>query len=219
MSDTSNLIHLKMARLLCSRLCHDLAGPVGAINAGLELLEDSTEGTAEATALAADSARQITDRLAFYRIAFGLGGGDGSGGAFLARQLSAGLLAGGRVVLDWPEDVAAEESLPTGSASLLLNLILLGVDMLPRGGALSVRLATLEEGTGVAVTAAGPGARFKDVIRAAMAPQVSMDDLTARNVHGYFATKLAENLGADIEISVDGENEVRLAVLMPHSDG
>ncbi len=31
------------ASLLCSRLCHDLLSPVGALNNGLELLADETD--------------------------------------------------------------------------------------------------------------------------------------------------------------------------------
>ena len=70
-------INLKMAQLLSSRLCHDLIGPVVAISGGLELMEEGMEDTAPALELMAKSASQATRRLAFFRIAFGSGAGEG----------------------------------------------------------------------------------------------------------------------------------------------
>ncbi|OHC75696.1 MAG: hypothetical protein A3G18_03295 [Rhodospirillales bacterium RIFCSPLOWO2_12_FULL_58_28] len=207
------LIDFRTVQLLCSRLCHDLIGPAGAVNAGLEVLEDAADDDGEAAALVADSARQLSGRLAFFRMAFGQGAG-AVASLVQTRSLAAGLIDGNRVTMDWPEDTYAAGNLPRGGAALILNLILLSMDSLPRGGELSVRPADLSEGMGIAVTAKGPGARLRDDIRAAMAADVSSGDLTAHNVHGYFTMRLAESLNTDIEISDDMKNEVRMAALM-----
>lgn len=171
-------------------------------------------GDGEAASLIADSARQLSERLAFFRVALGQGA---AAVASLAqtRNLAAGVVDGVRVTLDWPEGPAADGKLPRGGAALILNLILLSMESLPRGGALSVRLADLAEGTGIAVTAVGSGARLRDDIRVAMAADVSPNDLTAHNAHSYFTMRLAESLDTEIEISNDGKDEVRIAALMP----
>ena len=93
-------IDLRVAKLLCSRLCHDLISPASAVNAGLELMEEQPDSD-DAMDLIIRSAKQVTRRLAFYRSAFGAGGVTTLPEA---RKLAAGLLADGNVVLDWPGD-------------------------------------------------------------------------------------------------------------------
>ena len=70
-------IDLKVAQLLSSRLCHDLVGPIGAVNTGLELMEEDSDDDGAALGLMARSAAEAIRRLAFYRMAFGLGGAGG----------------------------------------------------------------------------------------------------------------------------------------------
>ena len=71
--------NLDLAALLCSKLCHDLLSPVGAINNGLELLEDETdpEMRDRCLDLLADSARVSADKLKYFLLAFGAAGGFG----------------------------------------------------------------------------------------------------------------------------------------------
>lgn len=217
------LVDLKTAQLLCSRLCHDLVGPVGAINAGLELLAEASgpfgaDGADGALALVNRSSSEVTHRLAFFRSAFGLGGGAAAGASLAeARKLAADFLGGGNVMLDWPDE--AEANLGPEAAKLLLNLVLLGSECLPRGGTLAVHAAELPEGLGVALIAGGPGARFRADLREVLAPAVAAETLTARNVHVHYAACLAETLGAGIEVLEDAPGEVRLAVLLPGEHG
>src|SRR5262245_66554930 len=95
-----------LANLLCSRLCHDLVGPVGAIGNGLEVLadEDDAEMRRQAIELLTFSAEEASRRLKFYRLAFGAaGGGEVALSLGEAREASRGLLTGGQVGLDWPD--------------------------------------------------------------------------------------------------------------------
>ena len=213
------LVEFRVAQLLCSRLCHDLVGPAGAVNAGLELMNDDGVATDEALALVDLSAQQVTQRLAFYRLAFGFGG-DSGGTSILAdaRKLIEGFLSGGKVSLDWPIDVSndAERLVSGAMIKLLLNLALLGIDSLPGGGSLSVRFADLPDGMGIAMTASGNNARFNKDLQNAMNPNVSADELTVRVVHGYFSARLAEQLATSIEVSEGSDGSVRLAAVVPN---
>lgn len=209
-------IHL--AQLLCSRLCHDLVGPAGAVNAGLELAEEG-EMDADALDLVTSSAAEVTRRLAFFRIAFGAAGGKASAVGTLslneARELAAEILAGGKLELDWPESSHAPDSLPAGVGKVLLLMILLASDCLLRGGAVTVHTAALPEGMGLAVSAQGTGASLKPDLAAALDPDASEDVLNARNVHAFFAQQLARAEEGHIETSVEGEGEVRFMALFP----
>ncbi len=191
---------------------------MGAVNTGLELLDEGLDADGQALKLIAKSGGEATRRLAFFRIAFGHGAGTGGKATLTeARTLAAGLLAEGKVGLDWPENADAQPQGPVLPAvvKVILNMVLVASESLPKGGMVGLRFAELPEGLGVAVTAEGQDAKLRDDIGTAMAAGAEVGELTARNVHGYFAQKLARDLGALIEPSSGQDGEIRLAVIFP----
>lgn len=216
MSERSNGAELKAIQHLCSRICHDLVGPAGAVSAGLELLGDEGGAAPDALALAGDSAGQLSRRLAFYRVAFGAGGASGSAPVADARRLAVDLIGGSKVALDWPAESVRdlEGRLAAGEIKLLLVLLLVATELLPRGGIVAVHTARLEEGIGLALVSRGPGARVPDGVAEALGEAVPPENLTAKSVVGDFARRLAASIGADLELA-DGEaDEVRLAAIL-----
>jgi histidine phosphotransferase ChpT len=210
------LIDLRVAQLLCSRVCHDLIGPVGAVNSGIELMDEDGSLADDALALIVRSSAQASRRLAFFRVAFGLGGATGPRAVAEARDLAAAVFDKGRAGLDWPTETTrcAEGMIGPEAIKLVLNLILLGADCLPRGGVVAVRAAPMVEGVGVAVTAVGEGARLRDGVAAAMAAEPAPEALSAHTVTAGFAQSLARALGTGIEVS-GHDGEVRFAALLP----
>lgn len=147
----------EIASLLCSRLCHDLMSPVGALNNGIELLADEQDPDmrVKCMELLADSARTSANKLKFFRLAFGAAGGFGeaidSGEARTALQ---GLFGGdGRINIGW---MVENGKLPKGAAKLLLNLALIGGDALVRGGQLDIGAEQGADGMEIAIRAEGP---------------------------------------------------------------
>ena len=71
---------LDLAALLCSRVCHDLISPVGAIVNGLEVLEEDKDEETKTFALdlIKKSAHQASAKLQFCRLAFGAAGSAGA---------------------------------------------------------------------------------------------------------------------------------------------
>jgi histidine phosphotransferase ChpT len=216
---------IRITQLLCSRLCHDLISPAGAVNTGLELLgEDAAspgvEMDARALAMTRESAARLTQRLTFYRVAFGLGGGDGVSALADARTLAADFLAKGKVIIDWPEDGQdMMDQVSPLAVKLLLNLVLLGAEALPRGGSLGIKFAAFPEGLGVAITAEGQGACIKEALLETLSQASETEKLTNETIQGYFTKTLAEHNGVDIEITNGGDDRVCLATLLPHNDG
>ncbi len=213
------LIDLRVAQLLCSRVCHDLIGPVGAVNSGIELMGEDGSMAEDAMALIVKSSATASRRLAFFRIAFGLGGATGPRAVAEARELAAALFDKGRAELDWPAEItrSAEGLVGPLAVKLLLNLVLLGTDCLPRGGTVAVRAAPMGDGVGIAVTAAGEGARLRDGVADAMAVDPAPDALSAHTVGAAFAQSLARALGTAIEVS-EHAGEVRFAILLPFAE-
>jgi histidine phosphotransferase ChpT len=161
MSDAS----VDFAGLLCSRLCHDLLSPVGAMINGLELLADETDPDMRARCLELlnDSARASADKLKFFRLAFGSAGGFGEEiAADEVRSAIAGLVRSNpRVELVW---MVEQPAIAKIAARAMLNLAMIGLDALVRGG----RLMVAGEGGEVAIRAEGGRIVLDDGVRAVL---------------------------------------------------
>lgn len=199
-------IDLRVAELLASRLCHDLVGPVGAVNNGLELLtDDDIGGDAESVALVSRSARHAGNILQFYRLAYGLAGQALDSDLSEPKRLTERFLGDGKVKLDW-QAVSLPQDAPEGLPKLLLNLIALAVEALPRGGTVVV---TVSPGWALKVAAVGEGAALRPETAAALAPDILVDGLTPRQVQAYFTALLAGRLGGRLLVE-PGDNRVLL---------
>ena len=145
------------ASLLCSRLCHDLLSPVGALNNGLELLADETDPDMRARCLdlLGESARASANKLKFFRLAFGAAGGFGdSVDTREARAAIEGLFGdGGKIEINW---LVEEATLSKPAIKVLLNLALIAGDALVRGGRLDIGAEVVVNRTEIAVRAEGP---------------------------------------------------------------
>jgi histidine phosphotransferase ChpT len=216
-TDFSQEMDFLATQLLCSRLCHDLIGPAGAVNAGIELLGDSFDRSDEAFALLDGSADQVTNRLKFFRIAFGSGGG-GEDGRIAAGDLCTlmrSFLASSSVSLDWDSDPDAPSTLIAGHGKLLLNCMLVGVDSLPRGGVVEVRFVPLDGDCGFTMRAVGNRATLREGMFEALNGQLIEEKMNARNIQGHFTHCLTRETGVTLEISLGLDGEVRLAGVLP----
>jgi len=207
----TDALGLRVAGLLTSRLCHDLVGPLGAVSNGLELIAEDDAMAKEALALAQRSAKRAASRLQFFRYAFGAAGGESNFGPAEARPIALNLLSSGETAIDWPE--SKDVDLPVGTGRLLLNLTLLAVECLPRGGTALVALGSNRIG----VEAMGRQARLSGETKAAMAGAVAPAQLSARTVLGYYVTQLITGLGGQLELSDEGAGTIRFQTLFSPS--
>ena len=129
---------LELAALLCSRVCHDLISPVGAIVNGLEVLDDNPkpEDREFALDLIRKSAKTASARLQFCRLAFGAAG---SAGAQIdlgdAQTMARGHFEDGKTTIAWN---LPRILLPKNRVKLLLNMMVIAQQTIPRGGVLTV---------------------------------------------------------------------------------
>lgn len=169
MSGPVTLDSLDLAALLCSRVCHDLISPVGAIANGLEVLEEASDEETKTFALELikKSARQGSARLQFCRIAFGAAG---SAGAQIdtgdAEKVARGFLEDDKTKIEWN---VARELMPKNRVKLLLNLLVIAQQTIPRGGVLTVASSGSAEAATFRVGASGLNARIPQAIPALLA--------------------------------------------------
>lgn len=215
-SDSKNLsVDLRVTELIASRLCHDLVGPIGAVGNGIELIEDEGPDMAQdALALAAKSANQASNLLQFYRLAYGMAGNIQGTEAAALKNLADNFLAHTKTKLDWAM-TAAIGDLPAGTGKLLLNLVAMAVEGLPRGGTIKVDSAANGGGTALQVTAEGTDAGLRPEAKASLAEDVRVDELTPRNVHGYFTRLLAKRMGGRLSYAEPGQGRLYLEVSLP----
>lgn len=210
----SDLLDLQVTELLCSRLCHELASPIGAINNGIEMIEEFDESMMpEAMPLIGSSARLVADRLMFYRMAYGLAGTRSVASDSEVRDLAESFLSDGRCRLDWPQGGVTGD-LREGWGKLLLNLLPLAAESLPRGGSIGYRSEDGGDRLDISVVAQGQGARITEECLAALSNDVAVDELTPRSVHAFFLARLAARLGGGIAVDGGAADRLTLSVTL-----
>jgi len=201
---------LELAALLCSRVCHDLISPVGAIVNGLEVLDDNPkpEDRDFALDLIRKSARTASARLQFCRLAFGAAG---SSGAQIdlgdAQTMARGHLEDGKTSIIWN---LPRLLLPKNRVKLLLNMLVIAQHTIPRGGTLSVDPIGQGETMGFRVTANGLNARLPQNI-ADLLSSVQPSAVDAHSVQPYYTRLLAQACGLNVKLATEGEAVVATA--------
>jgi histidine phosphotransferase ChpT len=208
MADIFTLTPGELAALLCSRICHDVISPVGALNNGLELL-DEPGAEADALNLIKVSARNASARLQFARIAFGAAGSAGSQiDTGDAEQVATAFMANEKSNLVWKGQRAY---LPKAVVKLILNMILIANGSVPRGGVLDVELPSAENDNTVMVKATGPMIRMSDKFIQLHNNQVLDEPIDAHAVQYYYTLLLAKDAKLALSVNVNSERVLMLA--------
>jgi histidine phosphotransferase ChpT len=195
---------LELAALLCSRVCHDLISPVGAIVNGLEVLDDNPkpEDRDFALDLIRKSARTASARLQFCRLAFGAAG---SAGAQIdlgdAQNMARGHIEDAKTSIAWN---LPRVLLPKNRVKLLLNMMIIAQQTIPRGGVLTVNPTGDGETMSFRLMATGLNARLPqniaDILSGAHAAAVD-----AHAVQPYYTRLLAQACGLSVTLAVEAE--------------
>ena len=189
------------ASLLCSRLCHDLLSPVGALNNGLELLADEKDPAMRerVVELLAESARASANKLKFFRLAFGAAGGFGATiDPRDARIAIEGLLTDKKIELGW---MVEAEPLAKDAVKVLMNLALIAIDALVRGGNLDIGAESHDGRVEIAVKATGPRLVLDDELRATLADGERFEGVTPRAAAAYLVHTLAAAHDGHVQVS------------------
>lgn len=216
---------IELASLIASRLCHDLLSPVGALSNGLELLADERDPDMRQRCfeLLEQSAKTSADKLRFFRLAFGAGGGFGEAIPLAEPRAVVDALAGGsgRITLNW---AMAGDTMPKAAVKVLLNLALIGIEALVRGGTLDIAAETrvaesvvAETGAGhvteIVVRAAGPRIAFDPAVGHALDGTLATDALSSKTAPAFLIQQMAAEAGGGLQTHVSAEALVMGAVL------
>ncbi len=202
-----------LAALLCSRVCHDVISPVGAINNGLELLD---EGGADADAmdLIRTSALNASVRLKFARLAFGASGSVGAsidtGEAERAAKDFAA--AEKKTEVNW---VGPRAIIAKNRVKLLLNLFLVAYGAIPRGGNIEVTLENPEFEAKFTISAKGRLMRIPPKF-AEICSGTLEEAIDAHSIQPYYTVLLADESGMELSYNATPEELTFVATMAAH---
>lgn len=196
---------LDLAALLCSRVCHDLISPVGAIVNGLEVMEDDNDQETKAFAmdLIKKSVRQASAKLQFCRLAFGAAG---SAGAQIdlgdAEKVARGFIEDDKTKIAWNLPRAL---LPKNRVKLLLNMILIAGQSIPRGGQITVDPLGEGETMSFRISATGNYAKVPQAVPELLAGGSHGGAIDAHAVQPYYTSLLARDCRLTVTAASEGE--------------
>ncbi len=206
-----------LAALLCARICHDLISPVGALGTAIEVLDDESNADMheDALDLVRLSSRQAGAKLRFLRLAFGAGG---SAPGIIAmdeiKSLIGGMYGEGKAALHWDSVL---DGLEKNSARLLLNLTMLAVQSVPRGGDITISASETGGAAVISLKATGPKSRLDAAIEAALNGKAPEEGFDGRTIQPFYTGLMAREMKGQITTSVEGDT-ISFAANLPISE-
>lgn len=203
-STVAKLTPSSLAALLCARICHDLISPVGALGTAIEILDDDTSDMHdEAMALVRTSSRQAGAKLRYLRLALGAGG---SAPGIIAldevKSLVTGMYGEGKAGLHWE---SAVDGIDKNCARILLNLVMLAVQAVPRGGDVKITVEQTDEMTQLKLDATGQKSRLDDSIEKTLNGKSPADGFDGRTIQPFYTGMLVREMKGAVSASVNEE--------------
>lgn len=209
-------VDIHLLEILASKICHDLISPIGAVNNGIEFLEEmGADAGDEVVELIAFSAGQASAKLRAYRMAYGAGGADTSIKPEDVHAVVEAMVGPEKkIVQKWdPYAQLGPAERPAGLCKILVSVLLLAMECLPKGGELFV------EGQGensVIITARGENAGLREGVGSALSLEIADKDIGPKSVHAYVTGLLAQRYGLSVS-AADVEGGVYLTIDIPSS--
>lgn len=196
---------IKLAEMLCTRLCHDLTGPIGAVNNGAEFLaEEGFDLQSEAMQLVTSSAHEAVNRLMFYRQAYGRVNDHGEASLSEKKTLVMAFFAPTKITIDWPDSHtdASGISVSQKMARLLLNLLVVQAGALIKGGQVAIRVSEDAKAREFSIVGTGDVVKLDSETLQILQLETGEEMLSPKTCQAFLTAKLAQELNASLVIDV-----------------
>lgn len=194
-----------LAALLCARICHDLISPVGALSTAIEILDDdaNTDMHGDAMDLIRNSSRQANAKLKFLRLALGAGG---SAPGIIAiheiKSLVEAMYGEGKADLSWNTE---GDGINKNGARILLNLVMLAVQAVPRGGNITINITPDAAALNLILDATGPKSRLDAAIEKTLSGKSPEDGFDGRTIQPFYTGMLVREINGSLSAAIEGE--------------
>ncbi len=194
---------LTLSQLLMTRFCHDITGPVGAVNNGVEFLEEGAGMDAQAMELIAGSATEALARIQFYRYAYGILKESGPVDVQEKKELIEAFYAPSKVQVTW-NDVAS--GLDTKDCQILFNLLLIIAATLLRGGEATITVHhEAEHIDAVVITGVGELVKLDEQIQQTLTAK-DLPQPDTKTVQAYYTRRLIEQLQGTLNLTMQEDS-------------
>ncbi|MGB0907361.1 MAG: histidine phosphotransferase ChpT [Maricaulaceae bacterium] len=194
-----------LSALMCARICHDLVSPIGALATAIEVLDDenNVDMHDDAMSLVKLSAKQASAKLQFLRLAFGAG--SSAPGVIGVRELIRlidGIYGDGKANIVWDAQLS---ELDKSVARIALNMTMLAVQAVPRGGEVKIQTTETASEVQIRMDATGPKARLNEAVPRTLSGKAPEDGFDGRTIQPFYTGMMVRELSANIQTSIEGE--------------
>lgn len=206
---------LELSEFIVSRLCHDMAGPVGAVNNGVELLKDPNPTYhSESVDLIEISAKEAVARLLYFRHAYGNNKSQNGISLGMVKDLVQNYFINKNIKFSWPEAHGDSESMQPISndiVKLVLNLVLIVAGSLIHGGNISIKIKTQKNNQAVKVRGEGKNVKLHDHISSVLTGELKEITTDSKNSQAYLTRMLAKKINGTLKTDI-GDNYIEILV-------
>ena len=197
----------KLTALVASRICHDMVEPMSAIIQGLEMIK-SGEGKTDPDALSLldHGVGKAWAKLEFFRFALAGAVAEGESTLEEGREVAHKLYSALKPELKWN---SPNVTMPRAAVRVVVNLLLIANECLPRGGTVEVTAEKLSDGGEVRVIATGPRAKLREATAAALRGDSLEEGLSGHTIQPALTGLLARQGGVELNAR-EGEERVEL---------
>ena len=196
----------KLTALVASRICHDMVEPMSAIIQGLEMIkaQEDVKPDPDALSLLDHGVGKAWAKLEFFRFAMAGAIAEGESTLEEGREVAHKLYSVLKPELKWN---APNVAMPRPAVRVIVNLLLIANECLPRGGGVEVT-AQSNDGKGeVLVTATGARAKLRPATAEAL--RGAEGELTGHTIQPTLTALLATQGGVELDFR-ESEEKVEL---------
>ena len=201
----------RLSAYIASRICHDLVSPVSSVTTALDFIDDPGGGEMkdQAETLLKNGATHASHRLQFLRYAFGsIGLSDGAADIHEAKKITEDFVATHKPSIEWDIDT---DHIGFGHARLMMNMVLVGIDCLPRGGVITLRMKSEPGGLTITATCKGDRARLREETEVALRGEQPENGWSAQNVQPLFTRMMADEFSGELTAKASDEMVIIMA--------
>lgn len=196
-----NIMSMKFTELLCAKFCHDLAGPIGAINNGMDFLHsDNLQMQEKAIELVNMSSKQAIHRLTFLRQAFGFLQNNSETDTSTLKTLITNFFYTSKVQVTFFIDKEIEK-LDRNILKIVLNLAMIASTAIMYNGSLNINISKDDKNyLLIKIEGMGSANKIEHELLNTLNGEKTIET-TTRNVQYFYTKQIADSIDYKFSIS------------------
>lgn len=197
---------LEFAQYISAKICHDLAGALGALSNGVEFIGSSDPMVNQkAKELINISATQAIETLKLFRQIYGASQSDFEADLVKIKQFAQMIVNGKNINLEFliPNSLPTDRAFDVHIGKLMLAIICLAKSNLIYGGTIRVAIYKIGDRDGIKIIASGKDIKSRSEHSKIILGELDIQKITSSNIDAYYIKRLKEEIGCKVQINED----------------